>query len=59
MKISVIIPVYNGANTIERCLDSIFCQKVGNDVEVIVVNDCSTDNTRALIENTPPNIHII
>ena len=42
--ISVIIPTYNRSNTIEKCLDSVFNQtyKVN---EIIVVDDCSTDNT--------------
>lgn len=44
-KISVIIPVYNGADTIEKCLLSIFNQNVNEDIEVIAVNDCSKDNT--------------
>ncbi len=42
--ISVIIPSYQHASTLPKCLESIFAQTVG-DVEVIVVNDGSTDNT--------------
>ncbi len=42
-KISVIIPAYNCAKTINQCLESIFVQTL-KDLEVIVVNDGSKDN---------------
>lgn len=44
IKVSVIIPAYNAAETIERCLDSLRRQKL-RDIEIIVVDDGSTDNT--------------
>ena len=54
MQISIIIPVYNGADTICNALDSIFDQKRACDVEVIVIDDCSTDSTHYVLENYPP-----
>ena len=46
MKISVIIPCYNVENWIDRCLESIVCQTIGlKDLEIICVDDCSTDQT--------------
>lgn len=46
MKISFIIPAYNAEKTIIRCLDSIYSIFLNNDdFEVIVIDDCSTDNT--------------
>lgn len=48
-RISVIIPTYNSAQTLSKCLESIFSQTYKN-VEVIVVNDGSTDNTREILE---------
>ena len=42
--VSVIIPAYNMAITLDRCLDSVFSQEVSN-LQVIVVNDGSTDGT--------------
>lgn len=55
MLLSIIIPVYNGEATIKRCLTSIYNQ--GGDtsgVEVIVVNDGSTDRTRDIVKGSPP-----
>ena len=42
IKLTIIIPVYNRAIRIIKCLDSI---PVRDDIEVIVIDDCSTDNT--------------
>lgn len=45
--ISIIIPVYNGENSIERCLDSIL-NSLNKDLEIIIVNDGSTDNSEEI-----------
>lgn len=47
--VSIIVPVYNGEKSIERCLRSIQNQSYSN-IEVIVVNDGSTDHTQRIIE---------
>lgn len=44
LKISVIIPAYNAASSLRRCLDSIVCCRF-DDFEVILVDDGSTDDT--------------
>ncbi len=44
-RVSAIIPVYNGEATIARAIDSVLGQDFGEPVEVIVVNDGSTDST--------------
>lgn len=49
-KISVIVPVYNVEDYLEECLDSILNQSIIDDVEVIMVDDGSTDNSRYIIE---------
>ena len=47
-KISVIVPAYNCQDTIERCINSIQNQTYNN-LEIIVINDGSTDNTETLL----------
>ena len=42
--ISVVIPCYNVENYVETCLKSITAQSYSN-LEIICVNDCSTDTT--------------
>ena len=46
--VSIIIPVYNVESYIERCLLSVIKQSY-EDIEVILVNDCSTDNSMTLV----------
>lgn len=48
MKISVAIITYNQQDTIAQTLDSILCQKGDFDLEVVVGEDCSKDNTPAI-----------
>lgn len=47
--ISIIVPVYNVENYLEECLESIKNQTY-TDIEVILVNDGSTDNSQAICE---------
>ena len=47
-KVSVIIPAYNAENYIEECLASVVAQTLA-DIEIIVVDDGSTDQTRSLV----------
>lgn len=43
-KISVIIPVYNAQDYLERCLNSV-CNQTLKEIEIICINDCSLDNS--------------
>ncbi len=42
--VSIIIPVYNREQLLKQCVDSVLCQTLG-DFEVIIIDDCSSDNT--------------
>lgn len=46
--LSTIIPVFNSAEFLEQCLDSV-CNQAVDDHEIIVVNDNSTDNSPAIL----------
>ncbi|AFT68014.1 glycosyltransferase family 2 protein [Cycloclasticus sp. P1] len=49
VKVSVVIPVHNTEEYLEQCLDSVLSQTL-EDIEVIVVNDCSPDGSAEIID---------
>lgn len=61
--ISVIIPSYNRANTVGETIESIVAQKVNAVVEIVIGDDCSTDNARDVLlgykEKYPDIIRLI
>lgn len=58
LRVSTIIPVYNGAATIGRAIDSALAQEFDGQ-EVIVVNDGSTDNTAAVLAEYGDRIRVV
>jgi glycosyltransferase involved in cell wall biosynthesis len=48
IKISIIIPVHNTEKYLPKCLDSILNQTF-EEIEIIIVNDCSTDDSKKII----------
>lgn len=54
MKVSVVVPVYNVEKYLKRCLDSIINQTYKN-IEIILVNDGSKDNSRDICEEYEKN----
>ena len=48
-KVSVIVPVYNVEKYLEKCLDSLVNQTL-KDIEIIIVNDGSPDNSQEIID---------
>jgi len=55
-KVSVLIPLYNQEVLIERCLNSI---PVRDDIEVVVVDDCSTDNSYKIVEEKYKHVKLL
>lgn len=49
-KLSLIIPVYNTEKYLKRCIDSVINQTCFEQIEVIIVNDGSTDNSQCIID---------
>lgn len=47
--ISVVIPSYNRANTVGQTIESILAQKVDAEIEIVIGDDCSTDNAREVL----------
>ena len=57
-RVSVIIPIYNGAATIERALKSVF-EQTFTDFEIVVVDDGSTDETPAVLARFGDRISVV
>ncbi|MCD8182120.1 MAG: glycosyltransferase [Bacteroides sp.] len=55
MNISVVIPVYNVEEYIERCIRSIINQTYTEGVECIIINDCTPDNSMTIVEQVIAN----
>lgn len=62
MKLSVIVPTFNRAEVIERCLRSIFAQNLpfsASQMEVVLVDDGSTDDTADLVKSAYPQVNYV
>ena len=61
--ISTIIPSYNRADTVGETIESILAQEVDADIEIVIGDDCSTDNARDVLlaykEKYPDIIRLI
>ena len=59
MRLTVVIPVYNEVHTLLHLIDRV--QDVAVDKDLILVDDCSTDGTRDLLQRTefPPNVRVL
>jgi GT2 family glycosyltransferase len=59
MQTSIVIPVWNGAAVIGQCLDAV-CARAGDELlEVICVDNASTDDSARLIAERYPHVHLI
>ena len=48
-KVSIIVPVYNTKMQLNRCIESLIQQTYEN-IEIILIDDCSSDGSREIIE---------
>lgn len=58
IKVSVIVPVYNGENTICACIESLLSQSL-EELEIIAVNDGSTDSTAEILASYGDRITVL
>lgn len=56
MKVLVIVPAYNESESIEKVVDSL--RTLGDEIDYLVVNDCSTDNEEQVLKKISAN-HIV
>ena len=54
MRLSIIIPIYNVEDTLQRCLESVLTQ-MDERMEVILIDDGSTDSSRKIAEEMTAN----
>ena len=57
-KVSVIIPLYNEEKYIKECIESVVNQTYKN-LEIIIVDDCSTDNSLKVVKKIKDDIDAI
>ena len=49
-KVSVLVPIYNVERYLEKCLQSL-CNQTLSDIEILCINDGSTDSSKAIVES--------
>jgi cellulose synthase/poly-beta-1,6-N-acetylglucosamine synthase-like glycosyltransferase len=47
--VSIVIPTYNGASRVAKCLEALCKQRSERNIEILIVNDGSTDNTAQIV----------
>lgn len=57
--ISIVIPTYNRLPMLKEALTSVLQQNFNGSIEIIVVDDCSQDNTSPVVQNEYPNVNLI
>ncbi len=59
MKVSIVIPTWNGDDVVAECLRGVFEQEVDFEVEVLVIDSSSSDRTPDLARRFPIRVHSI
>ena len=57
--VSICIPNYNGANYISECIASVLAQERDYEIEIVVHDDASTDNSLNIIRKQFPEVHVL
>ena len=57
--ISIVIPNYNGRDLLEKNIPSLLAALNNFDFEIIVVDDCSSDDSVQFLKDTYPNVIVI
>jgi glycosyltransferase involved in cell wall biosynthesis len=57
--VSVILPTYNRVQKLKEALQSVCAQTYDGNVEIIVVDDCSQDNTVSFVQQNYPDVRLI
>lgn len=57
--VRVVVVTWNGAHLLPDCLDSLLAQTVGDDLEVLVVDNASTDGTTELLAERYPSVRVL
>lgn len=57
--VSIIIPIYNASLLLERCIDSVLANGEGIELEIIAIDDGSTDNSVEILRNKYPMVTIL
>jgi len=58
-RVAVVIPVFNGANTVSHAIDSVLSQTFDGQFEIVVVNDGSTDTTAEVLKRYGGRIRVL
>lgn len=57
--VSICIPNYNGADYISECIASVLAQERDYEIEIVVHDDASTDNSLNIIRGQFPEVHVL
>src|SRR5690242_17516107 len=58
-RVAVVIPVFNGAGTVSRAIGSALDQTYDDELEIVVINDGSTDTTAEVLQDYSGRIRIL
>jgi len=58
MKLSIIIPSFNGKELLRECLGSIYAHRPSFEFEVIVQDDCSSDGSVDMVKKEFPQVRV-